>query len=139
MSRSELRLIRRCVEFREKDEIAKIPPRTRGIYVLFSKIGKKSEDKYQVVYVGMARGTASGIHGRLYAHSRGKKKDKWTHFSVFEVWDNIREEEVEELEGILRHVYRKDARSNPLNEQRVFKKLKTVGKLKLEEWRASKA
>jgi hypothetical protein len=131
---SDLRLIKRCVEFRPKTEIGKIPGRTRGIYVLFNKRGKASEDVYEVVYIGMARGTKSGMNGRLHAHARGKNKDRWTHFSIFEVWDNIREEEVVELEGVLRHVYRKDARANPLNEQRKFMKLKTVGKVKLENW-----
>src|SRR5580700_7946336 len=95
---SELRLIKRCVEFCLKTEVRKIPGKTRGIYVLLNKHGK---DIYDVVYIGMARGAKSGMLGRLGSHARGIKKDKWTHFSVFEVWDNIREEEVEELEGLL--------------------------------------
>jgi hypothetical protein len=139
MAISELRLIKRCIEFCAKTEIRKIPGRTRGIYVLFNMRGKASEDLYDVVYIGMARGAKTGVHGRLSPHQRGKKKDKWTHFSIFEVWDNIREEEVVELEGILRHVYRKDARANPLNEQRSFRKLRRVGKLKLEQWKPDRA
>jgi len=131
MSVSELKLIKRCVEFCAKTERRKIPWNTRGIYVLLNKSGK---DVYDVVYIGMARGPTSGMRGRLSSHARGTKKGEWTHFSIFEVWDNIREEEVEELEGLLRHVYRSDARANPLNEQRTFKKLTKMGKKKLEEW-----
>jgi len=53
---------------------------------------------------------------------------------LFEVWDNITEAEVEELEGLFRHIYRKDTGANPLNEQRGFKKLKAVGKQRLADW-----
>jgi len=56
------------------------------------------------------------------------QKGEWTHFSIFEVWDNITQDEVAELEGLFRHIYRKDTKANALNEQRGFKKLKTVGK-----------
>jgi hypothetical protein len=90
-------------------------PGRPGDYILLNKRGK---DVYAVVYIGMARGPKSGMRERLSSHARGTKKDEWTHFSIFEVWDNIREEEVEELEGLLRHVHRSDARANPLNEQR---------------------
>jgi hypothetical protein len=50
------------------------------------------------------------------------------------VWDNITEAEVSELEGLFRHIYRKDTRANPLNVQKGFKKLKRVGKKKLQDW-----
>jgi hypothetical protein len=136
---SELKLIKRCVEFREIREIRDIPSNTRGIYVLFkrrkkfNKRSKKWRDKYDVVYIGMARGTKSGAHSRLNSHLKSKE-GAWTHFSIFEVWDNIIEAEVAELEGLFRHIYRKDSKANPLNEQRGFKKLKTVGKKKLTDW-----
>lgn len=53
-------------------------------------------------------------------------------------WDNIREEEIRELEGIFRHIYRKDTRANKLNTQRSFKKLTQVRKdTKTEGWLAS--
>ena len=142
MSVSELKLIKRCVEFCDIDQIRHIPPKTRGIYVLFNKRRKlnartkKWKDKYDVVYIGMARGTKTGAHSRLSAHRRSKRKqDKWTHFSLFEVWDNITQSEVAELEGLFRHIYRKDTRANSLNVQRGFKKLKKIGKEKLRDWR----
>ena len=91
MAVSELKLIKRCVEFCDVDEIQQIPYNTRGIYVLFKKSRRKGEDRYDVVYIGMTRGPKSGARGRLSAHERSeKKKGKWTHFSLFEVWTTLR-------------------------------------------------
>ena len=83
----------------------------------------------------MAAGTkTASIRGRLRIHLR-RKGGLWTHFSVFEVWDNISEEEVKELEGIFRHIYRKDRRANRLNRQKSFRKLIRVRRAtKKEEW-----
>ena len=123
---SKLKLIRRCVEFLSKTDIRNVPPYTRGIYVLFRY--RPRLDKYDVVYIGMAAGTkTASVRGRLRVHRRRKAK-LWTHFSVFEAWDNIREEEVQELEGLFRHIYRKDTRANRLNRQRGFKKLYKVAR-----------
>jgi len=135
MAVSELRLIKRCAEFLPKSELSRIPAYTRGIYALLKK---QPDGRFDVVYIGMAAGTkTASIRGRLRVHKR--KKDKlWTHFSAFEVWDNIREEEIRELEGIFRHIYRKDTRANKLNTQRSFKKLTQVRKdTKTEGWLAS--
>jgi hypothetical protein len=133
---SELKLIKRCVEFCDVTEIRRIPHNTRGIYVLFNQRRTKGEERHDVVYIGIARGLRSGAHRRLNAHRRSKKKkDKWTHFSLFEVWDNITEAEIAELEGLFRHIYRGDTRANPLNVQKGFKKLEKLGKKeKLEDW-----
>jgi len=135
---SELRLIKRCVEFLPKTEIENVPPRTRGIYVLFNH--RPRLGKYDVVYIGMAAGTkTASIRGRLKVHKRSKRKGElWTHFSALEVWENIREEEIIELEGIFRHIYRKDNRANRLNLQKSFKKLTRVRrKTKKEKWMKS--
>ncbi|MGB2866339.1 MAG: hypothetical protein WBC05_23625 [Sedimentisphaerales bacterium] len=131
---SELRLIKRCAEFLEQipKNINLIPPNTRGIYTLLKY--QRKTGKYDVVYVGMAGGLGKGgIRSRLKTHRR-RKGDLWTHFSVFEVWDNIREEEIRELEGILRHIYRADTRANRLAKQRSFKKLTKVRTDDLELW-----
>lgn len=134
MPESELRLIRRWAEFRPKDELKLIPRKRRGIYVLYSQHRKGGKLKYDVVYVGM---TTSGIHGRLQAHSTSKRKGElWTHFSAFEAWENIRDEEIREIEGLLRHIYRKDRRANGLNVQRGFKKLRGVKENDLRKWTA---
>jgi hypothetical protein len=131
MPQSELRLVKRFIEYVAKADIGQfVPPRCRGIYVLFRrrKVRRSGErkTKHDVVYVGMAAaGRRSGIRGRLMTH-RKKKGDEWTHFSAFEVWDNIRDEEVVELEGLFRHIYRNDTAANRLNVQGGFKKLKRI-------------
>ena len=56
-------------------------------------------------------------------HSDDYAKDLWTHCSVYEVWDNITQEQVEELEGLFRHIYRKDIAANQLNAQKAYKPL----------------
>jgi hypothetical protein len=128
MAISDLRFIKRCAEFCPKSDRVKIPRRTRGIYALLKK--RPRLDKYDVVYIGMA--AKGGIGGRLWSHERSESKgDLWTHFSVYEVWDNITESEVAELEGLFRHIYRKDTRANRINRQRSFKKLRKA-RMKLE-------
>jgi len=126
---SELRLIKHCVEFQKQSHIKEIPLRTRGVYVLYKKKSNKKKpngEAFDVVYIGMAGGEKkAGIGGRLRAHKK-KKGSLWTHFSIFEVWDNIREEEVRELEGILRHIFRKDSHANKLGIQKSFKKLSII-------------
>ncbi len=132
MSISELRLIKHFMEHLPKTEIPNVPGYTRGIYVLFKYIKKKK--MYDVVYIGMAGGEKAGIRGRLKKHEV-KKGRFWSHFSIFQVWDNIREEEVAELEGIFRHIYRKDTRANKLNKQKSFNKLKRIQEKSInEEW-----
>jgi hypothetical protein len=103
-----------------------VPGGLRGIYVLYQR--RPRSGAFNVVYVGMARAERGGIRSRLRAHRR-KKKGLWTHFSVFEVWDNIREDEVIELEGLFRQIYGRDERSSALNKQRSFKKLKKVPRI----------
>jgi hypothetical protein len=83
---------------------------------------------YEVVYVGMA--TRGGIRGRLRSHRR-TKRELWSHCSLFEVWDNIRDEEIAELEGLFRHLYRHDSAASALNKQRSFKAMKRVERITL--------
>ena len=133
MGLSELRLIKHCVEFRPQEELHNLRRLVRGIYVLYKY--REENKRYDVVYIGMAGGEKkAGIGGRLRAHARNKPGE-WTHFSAFEVWDNIREEEIRELEGILRHIFRKDSHANKLGIQKSFKmlsKLRRETKKKME-------
>lgn len=130
MPASELRLIRRIAEFRPRGQIELVPHGLRGVYALLNH--RPGTSKYDVAYVGMAR---SGIRGRLRVHARSKRKRKlWTHFSIFAVWDNIRNDEIAELEGILRHIYRKDTQANSLNKQRGFKPLRRIRINNLRRW-----
>jgi hypothetical protein len=124
-----LRLVRSCAQWIPKSQIDSVPKGLRGIYALHRyrpRIGK-----YDVVYVGMADGEA-GIRARLKAHANSKRKrDLWTHFSAFEVWPNITEAEITELEGLFREIYRKDKRANALNRQRRCRQLQNV---RTREW-----
>src|SRR5579863_7881129 len=122
---SDLRFIKRFDELCPKETINDVPAKTRGIYAL---LNKTSPGEFEVVYIGMAaRGVNSGIRGRLISHEKSQKKsDLWTHFSVYEVWDNITEAEIAELEGLFRHIYRKDPKANRINTQRSFKKLSKI-------------
>lgn len=124
MPQSALRLVKRYAELLPKERVKDFPRRLRGIYVLYNQ--RPRANKFDVVYVGMASaGRRSGIKGRLTTHSQ-KKGSLWTHFSLYEVWDNIRDEEVRELEGLFRHIYRKDSQASKLNIQRGFKKLRQI-------------
>ena len=131
MPKSELRLIKNTLEYKSIDEIEAVPVRTRGIYALYKRA--KNRKNFDLVYVGMARGAKAGIKGRLRSHKK-YKSGLWTHFSVFEVWDNIVEAEVEELEGLFRHLFKFDRKANSLNKQKGFKKLRKIRKRTEKEW-----
>jgi hypothetical protein len=122
-----LRLIRRCFEFAPQDEYLIVPPATRGIYVLYRRRrsprgSSQTGRRFDVVYIGLAD---VSVRRRLRAHIR-RKGSEWTHFSVFEVWDNIRQDEIAELEGLLRHIYRFDFHANRLNLAKGYNKLGDV-------------
>ena len=119
---SELRLVKRSAQWLKKEERSLIPKGVRGIYALHKL--RPRVKKYDVVYIGMTT-TGNGLRARLDRHARSTRKD-WTHFSMFAVWENIRNEEIEELEGLFREIYRKDKRANRFNRQGKFKKLQKV-------------
>ena len=111
------------------DSIDDVAKGLRGIYVLYNYRPKL--DMHDVVYVGMA--VTGGIRARLRKH-RKKKSGLWTHCSIYEVWDNISSDEVEELEGLFRHIYRKDSKANKLNKQKGFGKLKAIKNRNISKW-----
>lgn len=128
MPQAPLKLIKRCHEWITQAEIGNLEPGIRGLYVLFRrrKSRRKPAPNFNVVYVGLAGlGANSSIRGRLKSH-RKKKGGLWTHCSLFEVHDNITPDELRELEGLFRHIYRHDAKANRLNRQRGFKRLRAV-------------
>lgn len=128
---SPLRLIKRSAEFRPIDCVKLVPRQRRGLYVLYRGCEVDGRKHFNVVYVGMAR---KGMRGRLESHCK-TKKGEWTHFSVFEVWENIRDEEIAELEGLFRHVYRKDSQANRLAVQKTFNRAVKVRQNNLKDWR----
>jgi hypothetical protein len=133
---TELNLIKRAAEFCTLDEVGAVPRNTRGIYALLRRFRQKgSSEHYRVVYIGMASGNRTGVKGRLYKHKK-KKVGEWTHFSVFEVHDNITDTQVQELEGILRHIFRRDPTANRLGVQRGYKKLKRVTSA-IDDWKGT--
>lgn len=89
-------------------------------------------DSFHVIYVGMSD---SDIHGRLNAHARSSRKgDAWDYFSVFEIWDNIPEDMIRELEGLLRYIYRKDPSANIFNLQGGYKRLRRL-RVPIQDWK----
>lgn len=120
---SPLRLMEWCAVFERQADLGLVPSHTRGIYVLFKH--RPRGDVYDVVYVGLAGGPHAGMRGRLRSHAR-RKANLWTHFSVFAVWDNVRPEEVAELESLFRSIYSRDSRANRLNVQKGSKRLKSI-------------
>jgi hypothetical protein len=108
-------------EFVPKEDWNKVPGRTRGIYVLFSKAPKK---KHQVVYVGRS---TSSVAGRLADHARSKhKRDEWDHFTVFKVHNRVTAKEIAELEQFILFVFRKDPRTMDLNRQKSTSTLRQI-------------
>jgi hypothetical protein len=123
-SKSPLRLVRRCIQWVPKTQLHLVPTGFRGIYALH--LHRPRVRKFDVVYVGMADGEL-GVRARLRAHADSRRKRKmWTHFSAFEVWPNITEAEISELEGLFREIYRKDRRANRLNRQRRHREIQKV-------------
>src|ERR1035437_3221222 len=108
---SELMLIKQCAEFLERDQIAHVPRKTRGIYALLKKQRPRGgRRRFDVVYIGMS---TTNVLGRLKAHNRNlKKAGLWSHFSVYSVGGEITNDEIRYLEGLIRHIFRKDSRAN---------------------------
>ena len=134
---SRLHLIQCCTEWRPKHEILELPKGVRGIYVLL-KHRPKLVNKYDVVYIGMARQGAGGVRSRLLGHKRSKRKGPlWSHFSVYAVWPNIPDEQIVELEGLFRLIYRRDTRANRLAKQKSFKLVRDVRVDDHRKWQQS--
>lgn len=76
----------------------------------------------------------ASIKKRLSTHSRSKKKkDLWTHFSIFDFNKNIYDDEIKELEGLFIEIYRRDKRANAINSHR-FKAIKKLKK-NIKKWK----
>jgi hypothetical protein len=95
---------------------------------------RRRGNNFEVVYIGVAGAKATqmtGVVSRLRAHHR-KKKD-WTHYSVFEVHDNVTRDEILELEALLLGIFRHDPRIKLANVQRGSRKLYRLRKR--SQWR----
>ena len=127
---SECRFIKRISEFLPKTEIRHIPANSMLDYIT----GKYADLIFSFITMGMSAGEKAGITSRMKAHNR-KKGVEWTHFTIFEVHDNITNSEIYELEGMFRHIYRKDTKANRLNKQVRYKKFRKITSKSLENWK----
>jgi bisphosphoglycerate-independent phosphoglycerate mutase (AlkP superfamily) len=126
MPKSPLRIFKSVKEFVDIKDQPSLPSKVRGIYVLYDKAPK---EKYKVVYIGRSE---SNVRERIHSHTHSKRKiGQWDHFSIFEVHDNISNEEIKELESLILFIYRKDPRTNKLNALRSSKKFRSVRKVPL--------
>jgi hypothetical protein len=114
-------IIKRCRLYEHRGDFRGVPPVTRGVYVLYrERLPKRKSGRpiYEVSHIGVA-GVATeattGMSSRLKNHH--KNKAGWTHYSIFEVHDNVRGEEIRELEGLLLRIFRDDPRVALSNEQ----------------------
>ncbi|HWZ44339.1 MAG TPA: hypothetical protein VNW97_12745 [Candidatus Saccharimonadales bacterium] len=123
-----LRLIKRCRLYERRGEWNPIPHVARGLYVLYNQTSRKN---YEVVYIGVggvSMGVArSGVSSRIKDHDENRKVS-WTHYSFFEVHDNIGRDEILELEGLLLRIFRHDSRIKLDNVQLGSTKLKALSK-----------
>ena len=124
---SPLRIIKRWRRYEQRGDLRFVVPITRGVYVLYLL----KRGKYRVVYIGVAglnKVQKSGIASRLRSHH--KKRRNWTHYSFFEVHDNVSHDEIRELESFLLSIFRHDDRIGLENKQKsskAFLKLRKAG------------
>jgi hypothetical protein len=97
---SPLRVIKRWRRYERRGDWKYLLPITRGIYVLYreepSAIRHRHKRKiFRVVYIGVAgiaKDPRRGIGGRLREHDKSRPRHEWTHYSFFEVHNNVSRE-----------------------------------------------
>ena len=123
-SQAPLRTVKRWQRYTPRAEWKRVPKYTRGLYVLYRQRGAKH---YEVSYIGVAglgRTGGGGIRGLLKSHAL--KKSGWTHYSLFEVHDNVTRDEIRELEALLLGIFRHDSRIQLSNKQTGSRKLSAL-------------
>ncbi len=117
---SLLRLIRRWKRYQPREERHKVETQTRGVYVLYLQVGQDFLVRY-IGVAGLGKDGGGGVRSRLRTHHRRIKK--WSHFSYFEVHENVTREEIREIEALLLGIFRHDPRIKLTNKQTGSKKL----------------
>jgi hypothetical protein len=118
---SLLRTIKRWRRYELRADWRLVPKETRGLYVLYTH---KGPDQYNVNYIGVAglgKTGGGGIRSRLKSHD--KRKPSWTHYSLFEVHDNVPRDDIREIESLLLGIFRHDPRIQLSNKQKGSGKL----------------
>ena len=69
------------------------------VYVLYEHVSGGTTTSFISVLPGLAKTGGGEVRGRLESHNTRIKN--WTHFSIFEVHDNITREEIREFEALL--------------------------------------
>jgi hypothetical protein len=128
MPRQSLRrLIKRWTRYDLREKWRDVPMGTRGVYVLYER---GDNGAFNTVYIGVA---GIGRTGRGSARSRLKRHNarisNWSHFSLFEVHDNITGDEIREIEALLLGIFRHDPRIELTNKQKGSKKLNQLRRL----------
>lgn len=125
---SPLRTVKRWKRYVLRSKWSEVPRGTRGFYVLYVQ-GRAGY--YEVSYIGIsgAGGQGGSIRSRLRSHQH--RKDEWTHFSVFEVHDNITGAEIREIEALLLQIFRHDPRIKLSNIQTGSRKFSQTRKTAL--------
>lgn len=121
---SLLRFIKRWKRYELRKNWSKVPRQTRGVYVLYRN---RSANRHEVVYIGVAGlgvTGGGGVRSRLKSHNQ--KIRNWTHYSIFEVHDNVTREEIREFEALLLGIFRHDPRIKLTNKQKGSKKLRQL-------------
>ena len=128
------RFIKRCAEWISKEKSTDIPRATRGIYALLQY--RPKTDRYDVAYIGM---TSRSSMGRRLARHKLDHAKTWSHFSIFGVWKDVGEDELLELEGLFREIYRKDTQANRFNRQKKCKAIQIVRQDRLDKWESARS
>jgi hypothetical protein len=121
---SILRIIKDWHRYERRGEWGAVPRWSRGVYVLYNR---RAPTEYEVVYIGVAGigpNGGGGMLGRLRSHDR--TKGGWSHFSTFEVHDNVHREDVLELEALLLGIFQHDGRIQIKNKQNGSRKLEEL-------------
>jgi len=151
---SVFRVIKRWKRYQPAQSYKDVPHRTRGLYVLYRAKKAQGSDRklYEVTYIGVAGlgpGGTGGIRGRLLRHFNarngtsqkpqkleGRNDQNWTHYSMFEVHDNVTREEIRELETLLLAIFKHDRRVALTNKQLDSRKL--IGLRSEKGWKDQK-